>query len=79
MPNTKRWLINNISQEINMDYVAYFMLGFGFGISFYYMFYYDNSMDKLERMKHDLSVRKEWIRMLADQKTNKSKWPGGWN
>ena len=79
MLNTKRWLINNISQEINMDYVAYFMLGFGFGISFYYMFYYDNSMDKLERMKHDLSVRKEWIRMLADQKTNKSKWPEGWN
>ena len=61
-----------------MDYVAYFMLGFGFGISFYYMFYYDNSMDKLERMKHDLAVRKEWIRMLADQKTNKSKWPEGW-
>jgi hypothetical protein len=36
-------------------------------------------MDKLERMKHDLAVRKEWIRMLADQKTNNSKWPQGWN
>ena len=55
------------------------MLGFGFGISFYYMFYYDNSMDQLDRMKHDLSVKKEWIRMLADQKTNNSKWPQGWN
>jgi hypothetical protein len=62
-----------------MEYVAYFMLGFGFGISFYYMFYNNNSMTKLERMKHDLDVRKEWIRMLADQKTNKSKWPEGWN
>jgi hypothetical protein len=29
-------------------------------------------------MKHDLWVKKEWIRMLADQKTNKSKWPDGW-
>jgi hypothetical protein len=62
-----------------MDYIAYFMLGFGFGISFYYMFYRDNSTTKLERMKHDLAVRKEWIRLLADQKTKKSKWPDGWN
>jgi hypothetical protein len=62
-----------------MGYIPYFMLGFGLGISFYYIFYYDNSMDVLDRMKHDLAVRKEWCRMLADQKTNKSKWPAGWN
>ena len=62
-----------------MDYIAHFMLSFGFGISFYYMFYRDNSMTKLERMKHDLAVRKEWIRMLSDQKTKNSKWPEGWN
>ena len=62
-----------------MNYIAYFMLGFGVGISFYYMFYYDTSMDKLARMKHDLSVRKEWFRMLADQKRNKSKWPADWS
>lgn len=62
-----------------MEYVAYFMLGFGFGISFYYMFYYDNSGTKLDRMKHDLAVRKEWFRMLANQKTKNSKWPEGWN
>jgi len=61
-----------------MDYIAYFMLGLGFGISFYYIFYYNNSMDQLERMKHDLSVKKEWFRMLAEQRTNKSKWPEGW-
>jgi hypothetical protein len=54
------------------------MLGFGFGISFYYMFYSSNSMTKLERAKHDLDVRKEWFRMLADQKKTKSKWPEGW-
>jgi hypothetical protein len=62
-----------------MDYIAYFMLSFGFGISFYYIFYSDNSDTKLGRMKHDLAVRKEWIRMLADQKANNSKWPQGWN
>ena len=62
-----------------MDYIAYFMLGLGFGISFYYMFYSDNSMTKVERMKHDVAVRKEWFRMLADQKRNKSKWPAHWS
>ena len=61
-----------------MDYIAYFMLGLGFGISFYYMFYDKNSMTELERMKHDLAVRKEWFAMLADQKSKKSKWPEGW-
>jgi hypothetical protein len=60
-----------------MDYIAYFMLGFGFGISFYYMFYSNNKMTELERAKHNLDVRKEWFRMLAEQKTN-SKWPKGW-
>ena len=62
-----------------MEYTAYFMLGFGFGMSFYYMFYSDNSVSKLDRMKHDIAVRKIWFRMLAEQKTNKSKWPEGWN
>jgi len=62
-----------------MDYIAYFMLGLGFGISFYYMFYSDNSMTKLEHAKHDLAVRKEWIKMLADQKNKNSKWPANWS
>ena len=30
-------------------------------------------------MKHELSVKKEWIRMIADQKRNKSKWPADWS
>jgi len=62
---------------IIMKLIPFLSIGFGFGISFYYMFYYDNSMDRLDRMKHDLDVRKEWFRMLADQKTKK--WPEGWN
>jgi hypothetical protein len=62
-----------------MNYIAYFMLGLGFGISFYYMFYFNNSMTRLERMKHDLSVKKEWAKMLSNQKTNKSKWPADWS
>lgn len=61
-----------------MEFFAYFMMSFGFGMSFYYIFYYNNSMDELDRMKHNLAVRKEWFRMLADQKNKKSKWPEGW-
>jgi hypothetical protein len=61
-----------------MEFFAYFMMSFGFGMSFYYIFYYNNSMDELDRMKHNLAVRKEWFRMLADQKNKKSNWPEGW-
>lgn len=50
----------------------YFLLGFGLGIAFYYMFYDKNSMTELDRKKHDLEVKKEWLRMLATQK-NKTK------
>jgi len=53
----------------------FLLIGFGFGIAFYYIFYSDNSMTELERMKHDLAVRKEWFKMLAEQKTKQHKWP----
>jgi hypothetical protein len=62
-----------------MYLLAYFMIGFGFGIAFYYMFYYDDSITKLERMKHDVAMRKEWFRMLSDQKLKESKWPADWS
>jgi hypothetical protein len=62
-----------------MEYIAYFLFSFGFGISFYYIFYSNTSTTELERAKHDLAVRKEWFRLLADQKRNKSKWPSNWS
>jgi len=62
-----------------MYLLAYFMIGFGFGIAFYYMFYYNDSITKIERMKHDVAMRKEWFRMLSDQKLKESKWPADWS
>jgi hypothetical protein len=56
----------------------YFLLGLGFGIAFYYMFYDKNSTTKLDRMKHDLEVKKEWFRMLAEQNKEKAK-RNNWN
>jgi len=58
--------------------LPYLLIGFGIGIAFYYIFYSDNSMDEIERKKHDIAVRKEWFRMLAEQKTKNSKWPTEW-
>ena len=58
---------------------AYLMIGFGFGIAFHYIFYSNNSMTELERKKHNIAVRKEWFRMLAEQKTKNSKWPEDWS
>jgi hypothetical protein len=39
------------------------------------MFYNNNSMTELERAKHNLAVRKEWFKMLSEEKT---KWPKNW-
>ena len=47
-------------------------------IAFYYIFYSDNSDSKLDRMKHDLAVRKEWFRMVREQKATNPKWPAEW-
>ena len=65
------WLLN-IGPSL-YELLPYFLLGLGFGIAFYYMFYDRNSMTDLERKKHDLEVKKEWFRMLADQQKEKAK------
>jgi hypothetical protein len=61
------------------DLLPYLLIGFGFGIAFFYMFYSNNSLTELERKKHDIAVRKEWFRMLAEQKTKNLKWPANWS
>ena len=69
----------NFVINLNPNYIGYFLLSFGFGIVFYYMFYSDNSDTELDRMKHDLAVKKEWIRMLSEQKVTNPKWPASWS
>ena len=39
----------------------------------------DYKETQLERAKHEVSVKKEWFRMIANQKTNKPKWPADWS
>ena len=61
-----------------MELMAFFLIGCGIG--YLITLGVTGGPDtKLDRMKHDIAVRKEWFKMLADQKTKKSKWPIGWN
>jgi hypothetical protein len=71
-------MLVEINFFLDLKLIAYFLLSFGFGIAFYYIFYSDNSESELDRMKHDLAVRKEWFRMLAEQKVTNPKWPSEW-
>ena len=43
-----------------------------------YIYTRDNSDDRLTQMRHDVEVKKEWFRMLAEQRKNNPKWPAGW-
>ena len=61
----------DLTWAINL--LPYLLLGIGIGIAFFYIFYDKNSMTELERKKHDLEVKKEWFRMLAEQKRETSK------
>ena len=79
----KEWLIANISEETNMEYTftvnLIFLSLMAFFVIVFYIYIKDNGDDRLTQMRHDVEMRKEWFRMLANQKTNKSKWPEGWN
>jgi hypothetical protein len=61
----------DLTWAINL--LPYLLLGIGIGIASFYIFYDKNSLSELERKKHDLEVKKEWFRMLAEQKKETSK------
>jgi hypothetical protein len=71
-------MLYEVSFILNLNLIGYFLLGLGFGIAFYYMFYDNNSSTELDRMKHNLEVKKEWFRMLAEQNKEKAKM-AAWN
>jgi len=71
-------MLYEISFMLNLTYMEYFLIGLGIGIASYYIFYDNNSSTELDRMKHDLEVKKEWIRMVAEQNKEKAK-TAAWN
>ena len=75
----ERTMLVEINFVLDLKLIAYFLLSFGFGIAFYYIFYSDNSDSELDRMKHDLAVKKEWFRMVREQKATNPTWPVEWS
>jgi hypothetical protein len=59
---------------INLFYVLWAVL---FGLVFY-VYVKDDGDDHLTHIRHDVEMRKEWFRMLADQKKNNATWPTEW-
>lgn len=59
----------DLTHVVNL--IPYLLIGLGIGMASFYAFYDKNSMNELERKKHDLEVKKEWFRMLAEQQKAK--------
>jgi hypothetical protein len=59
-----------VSFVINLQYVAYLLLGFGIGY-LVVLGVTGGPSDRLERMKHDVAVKKEWFKLLAEANKNK--------
>ncbi len=61
-----------ISFVLNLDYVAYLLIGLGFG--YLVTLGVTKAPSDLDRAKDDLAAKKEWIRMLSEQKKNNQRW-----
>jgi len=43
-----------------------------------YIYVKDDGDDQLTQIRHDVEMRKEWFRMLAEQKKSNPTWPTEW-
>ena len=59
-----------VSFVINLEHFAYVLLGFGIGY-LVVLGVTGGPSDRLERMKHDVAVKKEWYKLLAQANQNK--------
>jgi hypothetical protein len=44
-----------------------------------YIYTKDDGDDHLTHIRHDIEMKKEWFRMLAEQKKSNPTWPAGWS
>ena len=60
-----------------MDYTVtvniFHILWVAFFAVVFYIYTKDNGDDHLTQMRHDVEIRKEWFKMLADQNKQKAK------
>ena len=57
---------------LHLLWIALFVIAF-------YIYIKDDRDDHLTQIRHDVEMRKEWFRMLAEQKISNSKWPAEWS
>ena len=62
-----------ISFVLNLDYIAYLLIGAGIGYLMVLGVTGSSRATKLDRMKDDLAAKKEWIRMVSEAKRQKGK------
>ena len=58
--------------------VPFLLIGGGLGY-LWHLGVDENKETHLDRMKLEVSVKKDWIRMDSDQKNKNSKWPADWS
>jgi hypothetical protein len=60
-----------------MDYTftinLFYLLWIALIVIALYIYINDNSDDRLTQMRHDVEIKKEWFRMLAEQNKQKAK------
>lgn len=70
-------MLYEINFILNLNYIAYILLGFGIGYLIT-LGVAENKNTKLDRARDDLAAKKEWIRMLSEQKKENAK-KAAWN
>jgi Na+(H+)/acetate symporter ActP len=59
---------------INLFYVLWAVF---FAVIFY-IYMQDDGDDHLTHIRHDVEMKKEWFRMLAEQQVKNTTWPKEW-
>ena len=58
---------------LDFELLGHLLFGFGFGYLVILGVTRGGNQTKIDRLRHDVEVRKEWFRMLAEQKKQQQK------
>ena len=59
--------------EYTLTINLFYVLGLAFFAVLMYIYMKDDGDDRLTHLRHDIEMKKEWFRMLAEQNKQKSK------
>ena len=67
-------MLYEVNFVLDLSYIAYLLIGYGFGYLVIRGMSSGHRATKLDRMKDDLAAKKEWIRMVSEAKKQKGKY-----